>query len=102
MNRTEVNTQKMRQVAADIDTLVGNYRNLVNRIYDAGYEIDNMWEGEAKKKFKSMLDSDRWHFDELARFFEEYAEELGNKATLYEQAEQNAQDILNNNTSRKF
>jgi WXG100 family type VII secretion target len=100
MAGTEVLTGKMREVAQSVEDIVERYNTSVAKVYQAGDEIDAMWEGEAGKKFMAVLGDDRQKFEALAKTLTEYATALRHDAEVYEKAESDVLDALNSNKIR--
>jgi WXG100 family type VII secretion target len=100
MAGTEVLTGKMREVAQSVEDIVGRYNASVAKVYQAGEEIDAMWEGEASKKFKAVLGNDREKFEAMAKLLTEYIAALRQDAEIYEKAESDVLDALNTNKLR--
>lgn len=100
MAGTEVLTGKMMDVAKSVEDIAGRYRTSVNKLYQIGGEIDQMWEGEASDKFVATLGNDRPRFDALAKMLDDYVATLRNDAAIYGKAESDALNILNTNKIR--
>ena len=100
MAGTEVLTGRLLEVSKNVEELVGRYNQSVNKVYQIGGEIDGMWEGEASRKFMTILGNDRERFNALTKMLTAYVETLRQDAAIYAKAENDALNVLNTNKIR--
>lgn len=90
----------MADAATKVEEIIGRYNASVNKLFENGNEIDAMWEGDANKKFASLLGNDRERFDAFTRMLLSFAEVLRRNAAIYSKAESDVLDLLNSNKAR--
>ena len=100
MAGTEVLTGSLMGIAADLEDLIGRYRQSINRVYTIGQELDSMWDGNASSKFAAQMGSDRESFDALAKLLELYVSVLRQNANIYRKAESDVLAVLTMNKGR--
>jgi WXG100 family type VII secretion target len=100
MAGTEVLTGRLLEAAKNVEDLVVQYNTSVDKMYQAGDEIDAMWDGEASNKFMATLGGDRERFSALTKMLTSYVDILRQDAQIYAQAEKDAFDVLNTNKIR--
>ena len=95
MAGTEVNTGRLLEVAKSVEDIIGRYNSSVNNVYQIGGEIDKMWDGDASRKFMTILGNDRQKFDALTKMLTAYVETLRQSAATYKKAEDEVNGVLN-------
>jgi len=87
MARTKATTQRMRDVASQLEEQKNNYAKTVQSLVTAGQELDKMWDGDSNDKFNQQLGADAEKFEQLNVVIGQYIENLRNAAEVYDQAE---------------
>lgn len=93
-------TAQMERVATDLEDIITRYSQAVGKLYDAGTELDSMWDGEAADKFKNIMSQDRAKFDALVPFLQRYIEALRTAISTYEDAERKSLEAISSNSVR--
>ncbi|MDR1067230.1 MAG: WXG100 family type VII secretion target [Clostridiales bacterium] len=91
---TEVMTSKLRETANELTNYIAQYNAKIEKLYQIGAEIDNMWDGNASEKFMTSLHGERDKFNALAKTISRYAEVLEQEAKTYEKAESDAINVV--------
>ncbi len=99
---TRVTTQKMRQVADQVETYARDFVQRVNDLYNVGQQLDSMWDGDASQRFMTQLGTDRERFEAMNRVLLQYVEALRSNAASYDNAEARAMETLNTNSIRRI
>lgn len=83
----KVSSQELRQKAANLEQLNGNFRKRVEELAASEQNLSTMWEGEAQKAFRTAFNNDRQKFTAFAEGIARYVQALIAAAEKYEQAE---------------
>jgi WXG100 family type VII secretion target len=94
-----VATAKLMQVANNLENIIREYHNNVEKFYNCGAEIDQMWDGDANNKFVYILANDRARFNAMKTILQQYVDVLRRDASAYEKAEV---DVLNTLATNKI
>jgi len=90
MALNRINTQEMRGVANEVEQLASDYTRRVQDLYQAGSDLDKMWDGDANSTFNAQLGQDQARFEALNNVIKQYVDVLRDNATLYDQSEEAA------------
>ena len=96
-----LDTSKMRNAANEIEQQAYDYTQQVTALYQAGQELDGMWDGDANAAFKAQLGQDQPRFEALSNVIRQYVETLRSNADSYDKAEAEAVQTLKSNTVRR-
>ena len=101
MALNKINTQEMRVVANSVEQMAGEYTQYVNKLYEAGSELDKMWDGDANDKFNTQMTEDLPRFNALNKVIEQYVQCLRDNADAYDKSEAEACETLQTKTLRR-
>ena len=101
MAANRVNTQEMRGVATGVEELTADYSRQVQALYNAGHELDNMWEGDANSTFNAQLGQDQARFEALNTVISQYIQTLRENAEQYDRSEAEAVQTLTTKSVRR-
>ena len=90
MALNRVNTQEMRGVANAVEQLIADYVRQVKALYQAGSELDSMWDGDANDAFNAQLGQDQPRFESMNRVIGQYVQSLRDSADAYDISEADA------------
>lgn len=100
MATTTVSTGSLQNVAKNVAEQVVKYNKSVERIYEIGAELDAMWDGDANKKFISVIGSDRERFSAMSKLLSQYIDALNQSAKVYAETENSVKEIMTTNKVR--
>lgn len=100
MAQTEVTTQTLRTIGANVTDLISRYNSSISRINEIGSQLDAMWDGDGNRKFMEVLNNDSEKFTALRVLLTKYVETLTQTATLYEKAEGEVVQVVTVNKVR--
>ena len=101
MALNRINTQEMRGVANSVEQLAGDYTRQVQALYEAGGELDKMWDGDANSTFNAQLGQDQARFEAMNRVIAQYIQVLRQNAENYDKSEAEAVQTLTTKTVRR-
>jgi WXG100 family type VII secretion target len=101
MAQSRINTQEMRGVANEVEQLASDYTKQVQALYQAGSDLDKMWDGDANSTFNAQLGQDQARFEALNRVIGQYTQVLRDNANDYDKSEADAVQTLQTNTIRR-
>lgn len=100
MATTNVSTGSLQNVAKNVAEQVVKYNKSVERIYEIGSELDAMWDGDANKKFMSVIGNDRERFAAMSKLLTQYVDALNQSAKIYAETENSVKEIMTTNKVR--
>lgn len=100
MATTNVSTGSLQNVARNVSEQVVKYNKSVERIYEIGSELDAMWDGDANKKFMSVIGNDRERFSAMSKLLMQYIDALNQSAKIYSETENSVKEIMTTNKVR--
>lgn len=100
MATTTVSTGSLQNVAKNVAEQVVKYNKSVERIYEIGVELDAMWDGDANKKFISVIGNDRERFNAMSKLLMQYIDALNQSAKVYVETENSVKEIMTTNKVR--
>lgn len=92
---------QMEQIAQNLEGLIAQYKQEIEKMYTTVGELQPMWTGEAATLFNNQLTTDKEGFDAYAKVIEQYIEALRNNKNTYITGEQEAVEILKNKKYRR-
>jgi WXG100 family type VII secretion target len=101
MAQSRINTQEMRGVSNEVEQLASDYTKQVQALYQAGSDLDKMWDGDANSTFNAQLGQDQARFEALNRVIGQYVQVLRDNANDYDKSEADAVQTLQTNTIRR-
>jgi len=101
MALNRINTQEMRGVANTVEQLASDYTRQVQSLYQAGGELDKMWDGDANSSFNAQLGQDQARFEELNKVIGQYVQGLRDNASEYDRSEAEAVQTIQTKTVRR-
>ena len=101
MALNRINTQEMRAVANEVEQLAADYAKQVQMLYEAGGELDKMWDGDANDAFNTQLGQDQPRFEAMNKVIGQYVQALRDSAEVYDASEAEAVQTLKTKTVRR-
>ena len=101
MALNRINTQEMRGVASDVEQLASDYTRQVQALYQAGSDLDKMWDGDANSTFNAQLGQDQARFESLNKVVGQYVQVLRDNANDYDKSEADAVSTLQAKSVRR-
>jgi WXG100 family type VII secretion target len=102
MASTRVSTSELRGAADTVEQFAGDYMRQVQSLFDAGRELDQMWNGDANDSFNAQMGQDQPRFEALNTVVGQYVQGLRTSADLYDKAEMAALQTLSTKTVRNI
>lgn len=96
MAQIEVRPEEMKRISSEINNLIEEYQQSVNRLYQLNAEMDALWDGDANNAFNDSFNNDKPKFMNLINMMNEYNQALTVIANNYEDTE-----LKNAETARK-
>lgn len=90
-----VNTQELRGIASELENILASeYDRVVASMNRHGQDMSGKWRGEAQRAFETRMGETDDYLKKIRALVASYAEFLRAAAAKYDQADQEAMDIL--------